>query len=111
MLIEGTDEMMYDRSGHKHARPWFCIGRGEQVGLAFCIFAALAAEDAAPPTWLGFTDVVNYLDLSHYLLTLDVLRDLVATGTSVYVKTNKEDYRRLAQSKLERAADCLGCPV
>ncbi|WP_157643935.1 hypothetical protein [Burkholderia ubonensis] len=55
---------------------------------------------------------MNYLDLSHYLLALDVLRDqVIATGTSVYVKTNKEDYNRLAQSKLERAADCLGCPV
>ncbi|WP_157643937.1 hypothetical protein [Burkholderia ubonensis] len=46
LYIEGTDEVMYDRSGHKHGMPWFCIDSSEQVGLAFCIFVALAAEDA-----------------------------------------------------------------
>jgi len=53
------------------------------VGLAFCIYVALAADTASPQTWLVMTDVLNYFDLSRFLLALDVVRDLViATGTN-----------------------------
>jgi hypothetical protein len=105
---DGSEDVILDRFGRRTSMSWFMLGIGEQYGLAFCAYLALASEQASQDTWLGITEVVNYLDLSHYLLALDVLRDfVVATGTNVYIKTNKEDYRRLAQGKLEAAVAFL----
>ncbi|MBK3780158.1 hypothetical protein G3A43_07795 [Paraburkholderia aspalathi] len=107
-LVEGVDEVMIDRFGRCSAMPWFCLGMGEQYGLAFCVYLALAADEASPDTWLGITDVLTYLDLSHYLLAIDTLQSFVlATGTNVYIKTNKKEYLDLARGKLEAAVACL----
>jgi hypothetical protein len=107
-LVEGSDEVMLDRFGRSSAMPWFCLGMGEQYGLAFCVYLALASDDASPDTWLGITDVLNYLDLSRYLLAIDTLQSFVlATGSNVYVKTNKKDYLDLTRGKLEAVIACL----
>lgn len=103
-------EVILDRNGRRMPMPWFMLGMGEQYALSFCVFAALAFEDTSKPAsqqWLGLTDAMNYLDLSHYVLALDVLRDFViATGANVYLRTNKENYRELAKGKLEKAVAC-----
>jgi hypothetical protein len=106
-LCEIRHEVLIERSGRCAPMPWFMLGLGEQYALAFCIYLALVSESASADMWLGLTSVVNHLDLSHYLLALDVLRDfVVATGASVYLKTNKENYQRLAKGKLELAVAC-----
>jgi hypothetical protein len=72
------------------------------------VYLALASDDASPDTWLGITDVLNYLDLSRYLLAIDTLQSFVlATGSNVYVKTNKKDYLDLTRGKLEAVIACL----
>lgn len=106
-LCVRRQEVLLERSGRSSVMAWFMLGLGEQYGLAFCIYLALLSESASADMWLGITSVVNYLDLSHYLLALDVLRDFVAvTGANVYLKTNKEQYQKLAKGKLERAVAC-----
>jgi hypothetical protein len=107
-LWEGRWDVMIERHGRRSDIAWFMLGMGEQYGLSFCIYLALAFEDTltqpASSMWLGMTDALNYLDLSHFLLAMDVLRDFVeVTGANAYVKTNKDDYQRLAKGKLERA--------
>jgi len=104
-------EVILDRNGRRSQMPWFMLGMGEQYALSFCVYLALTFEDTATmPTsqmWLGMTDAMNYLDLSHYILALDVLRDFViATGANAYVRTNKENYREFAKKKLEKAVAC-----
>lgn len=104
----GSEDVMLDRCGERSGMPWFCLGSGEQHGLAFCAYLALAFEEATPESWLGISDALTYLDLSHYLQAIDVLRDFVmATGANVYVQTNKSDYRGLAESKFKAAAACI----
>jgi hypothetical protein len=104
----GCEDVMLDRCGERSEMPWFCLGSGEQHGLAFCAYLALAYDDATPDSWLGITDVLTYLDLSHYLQAVDMLRDFImATGANVYLQTNKSDYRALAESKFQAAVDCI----
>jgi hypothetical protein len=107
-LWEGSWDVSIERHGRRSDIAWFMLGMGEQYGLSFCIYLAFAFEDSltqpASSIWLGMTDALNYLDLSHFLLAMDVLRDfVVATGANAYVKTNKDDYQRLAKGKLEHA--------
>jgi hypothetical protein len=100
-------EVLITRSGRTSAMPWFVLGMGEQYGLAYCIYLALAFDEASPEMWLGITDALNYLDLPHYVRAMDVLRDfVVVTGANTYVKTNKEQYQQLAKTKLEKAVSC-----
>ena len=107
-FVHGCEDVMLDRCGERSEMPWFCLGSGEQHGLAFCAYLALAFDDATPDSWLGISDVLTYLDLSHYLLAVDVVRDFImATGANVYLQTNKGDYRALATSKFETAVTCV----
>lgn len=104
----GCEDVMLDRCGQRSEMPWFCLGSGEQHGLAFCAYLALAFDDVKPESWLGITDVLTYLDLSHYLLAVDVLRDFImATGANVYLQANNGDYRKLAEGKFKVAAECI----
>lgn len=107
-FVPGCADVMLDRCGERSEMPWFCLGTGEQHGLAFCAFLALACDDATPESWLGISDVLTYLDPSHYFQALDALRDfMMATGANVYLKTNKTDYRELATSKFKLAVACV----
>ena len=104
----GCADVMLDRSGERSEMPWFCLGSGEQHGLAFCAYLALAFENVTPESWLGITDVLTYLDQSHYLKAVDLLRDFIlATGANVYLQANNGDYRKLASSKFQLAVDCV----
>lgn len=107
-FVPGCDGVMLDRCGERSPMPWFCLGNGEQQGLAFCAYLALAFEDASPDSWLGVSEVLNYLDLSHYILALDALRDfMMATGANMYLTTNRNDYRDLAEGKFRAAINCV----
>lgn len=107
-FVHGCEDVMLDRCGERSEMPWFMLGSGEQHGLAFCAYMTLAFDDVTPDSWLGITDVLTYLDLSHYLLAIDVVRDFImATGANVYVQTNNGDYRALATSKFETAVNCV----
>lgn len=107
-LPAAGDEVLMTRWGKCSSIPWYCMGNGEQYGLAFCAFLALAADDVTPDTWIGVSEVLNYLDLSRFLLAADVLRDfVVATGANVYFRTNKSDYLELVRAKLEAAGKHL----
>jgi len=103
-----SDDVLLERWGKCSSVPWHCLGNGEQYGLAFCAYLTLAFEEASPDTWLGISEVLNYLDLTKYLLAMDALRDfVVATGANVYFRTNKSDYRELTSAKLEAAGKHL----
>jgi len=107
-LGPGAADVIVERCGERSPMSWYALGTGEQYGLAFCVYLALAFDDVTPQSWLGITDVLTYLDMPHYQLALDVLRDFVmATGANVYVRSNKEDYRELATSKLKTAIACV----
>jgi hypothetical protein len=107
-FVPGCPDVMLDRCGERSEMPWFCLGSGEQHGLAFCAYLALAFDDVTPESWLGISDVLTYLDPSHYFQALDALRDFImATGANVYLQTNKNDYRELATSKFKSAVACV----
>jgi hypothetical protein len=107
-LSAAGDDVLLTRCGKFSSIPWHCMGNGEQYGLAFCAFLALAADDVTPDTWIGVSEALNYLDLSRFLLAVDVLRDfVVATGANVYFRTNKSSYLELVKAKLETAGKHL----
>lgn len=107
-LTHRFDTVMLHRLGRSAPLPFHCLSYSEQHGLAFCAYLAIVAADATPKTWLGITDVLGCLDLSHYLLAMDVVRDLIiATGINVYLKTNKSDQQNLARLKFEAAINHL----
>ena len=107
-LTDRYDNVMLHRLGRRAPLPFHGLSYSEQHGLAFCAYLAMAAADATPKTWLGITDVLGCLDLSHYLLALDVVRDLIiATGANVYLKSNKSDQQNLARLKFEAAVNHL----
>lgn len=105
-LHASEDVVVLLRGGQRQELPWFCLGNGEQYGLAFCSFLALASEDASSASWIGFSDVLTYLDDSRYLLFLEVLHDFIlATGANIYLRANKKDCRDVAQRKLAMASE------
>jgi len=107
-LMQDADMVTLHRSGRSTPLPFHCVSYSEQHGLAFCAYLALVSAEASPKTWLGITDVLGCLDLSHFLLAMDAVRDLIiATGANVYLKTNKSDQQNLARLKFEAAVNHL----
>jgi hypothetical protein len=107
-LMQDCDTVTLHRNGRSTPLPWYCLSYSEQHGLAFCAYLTQVSADASPKMWLGITDVLGCLDLSHYLLAMDVVRDLIiATRINVYLKTNKSDQQNLARLKFEAAINHL----
>lgn len=89
-------------SGNKVPLPWSYLSPGEQYSLAFCAYLAYAAKYATNSTWLGMTECLNYMDLSKFFNAMNLLHAFVlATGANVFLKTDRTDYLKLAQTKLE----------
>lgn len=107
-LQAADSDVLLLRGGARNELPWFALANGEQFGLAFCSYLALMSVEATEDSWIGFTDVLTYLDSSRYLLFLDVLQDFIlATGSNVYLRANKSDYRELAERKLSAVQEIL----
>lgn len=85
----------------EHGMPHFILSRGEQVALAFCLYLALAHDDVTEGMCIGISESLNALDTLRQLNAYDCLRHfIIATGASMYIRTDKSDCLQMAERKL-----------
>lgn len=84
-----------------HGMPYFMLSRGEQVALPFCLYLALAHDAVTEGMCIGISESLNALDSLRQLNAYDCLRHfIIATGASVYIRTDKTDCLQMAERKL-----------
>lgn len=102
-LVEGEAWPEVSRSGAdaEYGLPYFMLSRGEQVGLAFCLYLGLAHDDVHEGMCLGISESLNALDPLKQLNAYDCIRHFIlATGASVYIRTDKSESLQMAERKL-----------
>ena len=102
-LVEGEGWPEVSRSGAdaEFGLPYFMLSRGEQVGLAFCLYLALAHDEVREGMCLGISETLNALDPLKQLNAYDCIRHFIlATGASVYIRTDKSESLQMAERKL-----------
>lgn len=101
LVVEGDEWPEVSRSGPDGGMPYFMLSNGEKMVLAFALFLALAHDQVEEGMCIGVCGSLNALDTMRQLHAYDCLfHFMVATGASVYFRSDNSDCQVLAERKL-----------
>jgi hypothetical protein len=103
-VVDGDEWPEVSRTGMSDSLPLFYLSKGEQLVMAYCLFLTLQYKAMAPNQCLGIKNALTSLDTVRLSNALDCLSNFViATGASVYIRADKQQYSEFAKRKLDTA--------